>query len=832
LDADLWAQFHEQHNEMIITKSGRCLFPCLRFKILGLDPNSYYSMRLDFEMLTPNRFRFYNGAWKPVEPLRKVDDSYSTASHDSTDSNDYSTATTSGHLRESYIHPDRFQLGSHWMANPISFTKVKMTNKVESPSRVAKRAALNQRTDSTASATNGSSNGDLCGAPTSILSSVHDINTNVFHMTSFHKYCPRIYLTQRAKGSNEIINSIVYRFDRTEFMAVTHYQNYKVKDLKKSYNPHAKGFRGTIGKVLPPVKFPAATKQHYQEELDKHPFLTKLARPRKRTRSSWRSDEGDSDEGMDGDYDPDSEEADTNEPAVMDSVGAMMGGSRSGMQAATVGASMTRVLEENISPNCRLDKDNDTLVTISLGKDGQGDAKISERTTQHYFDQNASLNGNAAVQIPEFYSRATTSATSWMGERSLPPVQNSSGDSFMRSRHFNGINQHQYQNHRQQQSQQQSLLLSPGSNKKIGDEQQRNPPLQSLFFNRAPTVRMDRVPTHLSDTTRDTLSMVSPPLHMPPMPNNTVVDGDDDNAANLLQLKQSIPSITLGPLENELMSDQNSSRVLSTELECSNLVDADASTTPALNTTPAPPPLSWYQQLLWDNNSANLSQNPAPTATSTASTVVPDDVDGSGIPLTLQQLAAMDSAAVDLVPSSTLNPHGVSSMQFPTGQIAYDDGCGNGVFPTMSIFGSGTSTPSLAIVASSAHSGPSSVTSGRSRAGPSISGDPYGYGLGGSGNHTGNSSSSGGGFNPDPRTLKTTILESMTFMPTSSVISILPVPGAAVAVEDTQQTRIDCLFHENLRLKAFIRERYGIPFLLALPLLIYFRDHLSFDFFY
>ncbi|KAF9123935.1 hypothetical protein BG015_005215, partial [Linnemannia schmuckeri] len=815
LDADLWAQFHEQHNEMIITKSGRCLFPCLRFKIFGLDPDSYYSMRIDFEMLTPNRFRFYNGGWKPVEPLRQVDGSFSSGSHDSHDPAHHSAATTSGHLRESYTHPDRFQLGSHWMANPISFAKVKLTNKVESPSSVAKKTSK-QRTDSTTSANNNSSYGD----PYIELAGINDFNTNVFHMTSFHKYCPRIYLTQRAKDSRDIINSIVYRFDRTEFMAVTHYQNYKVNDLKKSHNPHAKGFRGTIGKVLPPVMFPAG--QRNREGLDKHPSLAKLASTsKKRACSSWRSDESDSDDGMDDDYKPESEEPDMIESVVMDSVGAMANGARLGTHFAAVGASMPRLPKENTSPTCRLDKDNNALVTISLGKDGLEDSKVSERTMQHYFDQNAPLNGDAAVDIPGFHSRSTASEATCMDQQFLPMVQNTSGDSLVRSRHFNGINQQQPNHH--QHHHQQSLLI-PGdgdgqNSNKIGEQQQRSSPLQPPFFHRSPTVRIDQISTHPSDAASNTLPMVSPPpSHISSMPNGSVLD--DDNGVDLLQINPPIPSISLGPLgEDDLMSHQNSLQVPSTELECSDLVAAEASAVLALNTAPAPPPLSWYQQFLWDHNTANLAQDPAPAA-SAASTVVADDVDGSDLPLTFQQLAAMDSAAaaannsstVGLVSPSTLNAHEGSSVQFPTAAFGYEDGCVNSIVPTMSVFEPGTSAPSL-VISGSSHSGPSSITSGGPlRADPSNTSGPYGYGPGESNNHCAASSSSGsGGFRPDPRMMKTTILESKTFMSTSSVISILPVPGTtATTVEEPQQSSNDRLVHEILRLKAFIRERYGV----------------------
>ncbi|KAF9536135.1 T-box transcription factor tbx19, partial [Mortierella hygrophila] len=121
LDSDLWAKFNEHQNEMIITTSGRCLFPSLRFNAFNLNPDAYYSFRLEFEMLAPNRFRFSNGAWKAVEPPKHIDDSSAAIA-----------TAASGHKGETYTHPDRLKLGSHWMASSISFDKAKLANKTKS----------------------------------------------------------------------------------------------------------------------------------------------------------------------------------------------------------------------------------------------------------------------------------------------------------------------------------------------------------------------------------------------------------------------------------------------------------------------------------------------------------------------------------------------------------------------------------------------------------------------------------------------------------------------------------------------------------------------------
>ncbi|CAG8498989.1 2911_t:CDS:2 [Diversispora eburnea] len=62
-NTDLWTQFYRANNEMIITKSGRCIFPLLRFKPENLDSSSRYTFILDFILVSPNRFRFKKGAY-------------------------------------------------------------------------------------------------------------------------------------------------------------------------------------------------------------------------------------------------------------------------------------------------------------------------------------------------------------------------------------------------------------------------------------------------------------------------------------------------------------------------------------------------------------------------------------------------------------------------------------------------------------------------------------------------------------------------------------------------------------------------------------------------
>uniref|UniRef100_A0A182JL88 Uncharacterized protein n=1 Tax=Anopheles atroparvus TaxID=41427 RepID=A0A182JL88_ANOAO len=84
------------------------------------------------------------------------------------------------------------------MKEPISFAKVKLTNK-----------------------TNG--NGQIM-------------------LNSLHKYEPRVHLVQVVSDGRDQRNVHTYPFPETQFIAVTAYQNEEVTSLKIKYNPFAKAF--------------------------------------------------------------------------------------------------------------------------------------------------------------------------------------------------------------------------------------------------------------------------------------------------------------------------------------------------------------------------------------------------------------------------------------------------------------------------------------------------------------------------------------------------------------------------------------------------------------
>ncbi|KAM8883576.1 T-box transcription factor T-A isoform 2-T2 [Synchiropus picturatus] len=170
-DADLWNKFKELTNEMIVTKTGRRMFPVLRANVCGLDPNAMYSVLLDFVAADNNRWKYVNGEWVPGGKPEPQNPSCV------------------------YIHPDSPNFGAHWMKAPVSFSKVKLSNKLNGGGQIM--------------------------------------------LNSLHKYEPRIHIV-KVGGIQKMISS--QSFPETQFIAVTAYQNEEITALKIKHNPFAKAF--------------------------------------------------------------------------------------------------------------------------------------------------------------------------------------------------------------------------------------------------------------------------------------------------------------------------------------------------------------------------------------------------------------------------------------------------------------------------------------------------------------------------------------------------------------------------------------------------------------
>ncbi|CAN7987385.1 unnamed protein product, partial [Ixodes pacificus] len=175
---DLWKKFHTYGTEMVITRPGRRMFPVLKVEVTGLKPNGYYMLLMDMVPLDEYRYRYLGRCWLPLGVM---------------DPDDHPRPTL-------YLHEKGPSLGADWMAGPVSFANVKLTNQ--------------------------------------------EVNSGKHMMLhSMRKYIPRIHVFA---GSDVL--QLDYRrfktfiFPETSFIAVTAYQSEEVIALKIEHNPYARSF--------------------------------------------------------------------------------------------------------------------------------------------------------------------------------------------------------------------------------------------------------------------------------------------------------------------------------------------------------------------------------------------------------------------------------------------------------------------------------------------------------------------------------------------------------------------------------------------------------------
>ncbi|CAM1293165.1 T (predicted) [Pycnogonum litorale] len=105
-DIELWKSFNSHNNEMIVTKNGRRMFPCIKFDVFNLDPSSMYSITMEFVQIQDVRWKYNRQTWihngKGDQPVI----GYNTVRH-----------------------PESPNFGQHWTGSPVSFTQIKLTNK-------------------------------------------------------------------------------------------------------------------------------------------------------------------------------------------------------------------------------------------------------------------------------------------------------------------------------------------------------------------------------------------------------------------------------------------------------------------------------------------------------------------------------------------------------------------------------------------------------------------------------------------------------------------------------------------------------------------------------
>ncbi|XP_036414274.1 T-box transcription factor TBX20 [Colossoma macropomum] len=180
---ELWDKFHELGTEMIITKSGRRMFPTIRVSFSGVEPDCRYIVLMDIIAMDNKRYRYayHRSSWlvagkaDPPLPARL------------------------------YVHPDSPFTGEQLLKQMVSFEKVKLTNN-----------ELDQH-------------GHI------ILNSMHKYQPRV------HIIKKKEHTASLLNLKSDEFRSFV--FTETQFTAVTAYQNQLITKLKIDSNPFAKGFR-------------------------------------------------------------------------------------------------------------------------------------------------------------------------------------------------------------------------------------------------------------------------------------------------------------------------------------------------------------------------------------------------------------------------------------------------------------------------------------------------------------------------------------------------------------------------------------------------------------
>uniref|UniRef100_A0A5S6QBG1 T-box domain-containing protein n=1 Tax=Trichuris muris TaxID=70415 RepID=A0A5S6QBG1_TRIMR len=182
---ELWLRFHELGTEMIITKSGRRMFPTIRVTFSGCNPEIKYVILLDIVPLDSKRYRYayHRSCWLVAGKA------------------DQSTPT------RIFVHPDSPFTGDQLGKQVVTFEKLKLTNN------------------------ESDEHGHI------ILNSMHKYQPRI-HM-----------FEMPASGTGDIDALLwqkeykTFVFPETQFTAVTAYQNQLITKLKIDSNPFAKGFR-------------------------------------------------------------------------------------------------------------------------------------------------------------------------------------------------------------------------------------------------------------------------------------------------------------------------------------------------------------------------------------------------------------------------------------------------------------------------------------------------------------------------------------------------------------------------------------------------------------
>lgn len=231
LNNSLWNEFASHTNEMIVTKSGRCMFPRLKYQFTSIgEENHYYGFALGMLRLDRAKWKFRSGAWQVASRQK-----FSTSRL--SNQNIPIETTWSASLQDLLPHMQLYEpkesprLASELVSKGISFARVKLTNHINDTFPTSK---LDTR------------------------DSDEQLGEHVFALQSFYRYQPVLILVDMNECAfppskllsldrNLWINKAhAIRIDATQFIAVTHYQNKRITAMKKAFNPHAKGFHSKV----------------------------------------------------------------------------------------------------------------------------------------------------------------------------------------------------------------------------------------------------------------------------------------------------------------------------------------------------------------------------------------------------------------------------------------------------------------------------------------------------------------------------------------------------------------------------------------------------------
>ncbi|XP_050529118.1 T-box transcription factor TBX20-like [Daktulosphaira vitifoliae] len=182
---DLWDKFNELGTEMIITKTGRRMFPTVRVSFTGLRPDRRYAVLMDIVPVDNKRYRYayHRSSWlvagKAAPPAP----------------------------RRLYAHPDSPFTGDQLRKQVVSFEKVKLTN-----NEMDKHGHL-------------------------VLNSMHKYQPRIHLVKRSESSACHAVTDLEAEEYKTFV------YPETTFTAVTAYQNQLITKLKIDSNPFAKGFR-------------------------------------------------------------------------------------------------------------------------------------------------------------------------------------------------------------------------------------------------------------------------------------------------------------------------------------------------------------------------------------------------------------------------------------------------------------------------------------------------------------------------------------------------------------------------------------------------------------